>query len=338
MTRESDPENVCRLHTGSTGKLLPLFYCVGRPGHVLDPYGCLSPNLLTSKLVQKLEQNSAFCDRSGPYFTPPPLCLKQADTKDSYTVQIPVAAYTYFNYMTYRESPASVMERMLKLARDSFCEVLSELSLRREAFERLSGQSMAQKPRFAPKVLTWGQLYELCLSAHGPDFQKHMEDFIARSTQTDLRELTVSVLAEAHRMCPDRDPMIIVCFAPPYYPNSPALDESSDIAALCRHLADLGRAQGIEFIQDPTFDGLSDMSYMNIDPAACACDFGGIFPLWGSRYTVPVGLIRELSLPTVTIGARGKDLHRYTERVHLPYSLNVAAPILREAVFWLLSH
>lgn len=339
LPRESDPENLRRLHVGSVGKLLPLFYCVGRPGHTLDPYGCLSPNLLTSKIVEKLEQNPAFCDCAGGAYSPAPLCLKQTDTKDVYTVQTPVAAYAYFNLMTYRRNPDTVLREMLDIARESFSEVLDGLARRRRDFEALSGRSMADKPAFAPKVLTWGELCALCVSAHGDAFTRHMAAFTAANPERDFRELTVQAVAEAHKFCPDRDPMIIVCFAPPYYPNSPQLPEGGTVARLCAHLADIGeRRYGEHFIVDPTFDGISDMSYMNIDPAVRTGDLASSFPLWGSRYQIPVGLIADLALPAVNIGCRGKDLHRSTERVNLPYSLGVAAPMAWEAALWLLRH
>lgn len=337
MTHEGDGEKIRRLHVASVGKLLPLFYCVGRSGHTLDPYGCLSPNLLTSKIVEKLEQNPAFCDSAGEFFSPAPLCLKQSDTKDSYTVQIPVSAYAYFNLMTYRRNPDAVLGEMLDIARDSFREVLDGLAQRRSDFEKLSGLSMADKPAFQPKVLTWGELYNLCLSAHGDSFKQHMDAFIAGSTERDFRALTVQVIAEAHKFCPDRDPMIIVCFAPPYYPNSPQLAENSRIERLCAHLAEVGAERyGEHFVIDYTFDGISDMSYMNIDPAVRPGDLETSFPLWGNRYSIPIDLIRDLSLPMVNVGCRGKDLHRHTERAQLSYTLGVAAPMTWEAMQWLL--
>lgn len=337
MPHEGDDESVRRLHVASVGKLLPLFYCVGRPGHTLDPYGCLSPNLLTSKIVEKLEQNPAFCDSAGEFYSPAPLCLKQTDTKDVYTVQTPVAAYAYFNLMTYRRNPDTVLHEMLDIARDSFAEVLDGLNARRRAFESLSGVSMAGKPVFQPKVLTWHELYQLCESAHGPDFGRHMRDFIACSPERDFRALTVQVIAEAHKFCPDRDPMIVVCFAPPYYPNSPRLPENGVIEKLCGHLARTGLARyGERFVIDHTFNGISDMSYMNIDPSVSPDDLQDNFPLWGSRYCIPIDLICDLALPMVNIGCRGKDLHRHTERLQLSYSLGVAAPMTWEAVCWLL--
>ena len=338
LSHEGDPEKLRRLHVASVGKLLPLFYCVGRSGHTMDPYGCLSPNLLTSKIVEKLEQNPAFCDSAGEFFSPAPLCLKQTDTKESYTVQIPVSAYAYFNLMTYRRNPDTVLAEMLSLARDSFAEVLDNLQARRRAFEAVSGLSMAEKPDFQPKVLTWGELCALCAEAHGAAFTAHMADFAANCPERDLRALTVKVIAEAHRFCPDRDPMIIVCFAPPYYPNSPRLPEGGVIERLCGHLAEVGAERyGETFKIDYTFDAISDMSYMNIDPAIRPEDLEGSFPLWGSRYSVPIDLIRDLSLPMITIGCRGKDLHRHTERAQLSYSLDIAAPMTWEAVQWLLT-
>ena len=336
MQQEGE-EGIRRLHVASVGKLLPVFYCVGRSGHTCDPYGCLSPNLLTSKIVENLEQNAAFCDPAGEFYSPAPLCLKQTDTKTGYNVQIPVSAYAYFNLMTYRRNPDTVLEEMLDIARQSFAQVIETLDKRRRDFEKMSGASLAGKPQFTPKVLTWSELYNLCAEAHGDSFREHMARFIRENPERDGRELTIQVLGEAHKFCPDRDPMVIVCFAPPYYPNSPQVEKGGRIDRLCSHLAEYGMKNfGETFRIDYTFNGISDMSYMNIDPAIRSEDLEGNFPLWGETYSIPIDLIRSLSLPMLNVGCYGKDIHRHTERLHLPFSLNVTAPMIWEAVDWLL--
>ncbi len=47
-------------YTGTTGKIMPFFYCVGKAAHVNDYFQGLSSVLLASEIVTKMEANPAF--------------------------------------------------------------------------------------------------------------------------------------------------------------------------------------------------------------------------------------------------------------------------------------
>ena len=131
----------------------------------------------------------------------------------------------------------------------------------------------------------------------------------------------------------------MITLAPPYYPHSSLDDSPADrkmreTAALV--VAHAHQEHGVELVHAPFFPALSDMSYLrlspSVDPAAVAINT----PLWGTRYRVPLEEIRQLDLPFINIGPQGKDAHRFTERLQLPYSLNVVPDLLRHAVKLLL--
>ncbi|SET48622.1 Peptidase family M20/M25/M40 [Natronincola peptidivorans] len=93
------------IYNGTVGKLLPVFYCVGKETHVGEPFAGINPNMLTGKLLERIHQNPHLSDTLGEIYTPAPTCLKQSDTKKDYSVQTPVAAYTYFNFVTLTSTP-----------------------------------------------------------------------------------------------------------------------------------------------------------------------------------------------------------------------------------------
>jgi len=59
-------------------------------------------------------------------------------------------------------------------------------------------------------------------------------------------------------------------------------------------------------------------------------------PGWGKKYTLDIEDIRELILPVVNIGPYGKDAHKYTERVYMPYSFETVPRITYESIISLL--
>ncbi len=328
------------LYTGTVGKLLPVFYCVGRETHACEPYSGLNPNLLTARILEKIDCSSGLSDSACGVFTPAPVCLKQSDTKESYSVQTPSAAYAYFNYMTLARSPDEVMRQMLSIARDAFEEVLNEIGKKAADRGRITGETV-RLPDRKPITVSFAELYRMCSEAHGAEFESHMEKFLSRlnaeGEKADLRERSVRIVKEVHKFCPCREPMVIVFFAPPFYPHSQAPRADSPALQTCRYLIDRAEQEFHEEWQpEPYFPGLSDMSYLGLPEGT---DIEGLkknFPVWGSGYEIPLDTIAQLNIPFLNIGPRGKDAHRTTERLCLSDSFDKTVPLITSAVKYLL--
>ncbi|MDK2846319.1 MAG: hypothetical protein PWR18_921, partial [Synergistales bacterium] len=59
---------------------------------------------------------------------------------------------------------------------------------------------------------------------------------------------------------------------------------------------------------------------------------GENLPGWGKLYRFPEKDLLKLDIPVLNLGPFGKDAHKNTERIHLPYSLEVYPRLLKEAV------
>jgi arginine utilization protein RocB len=59
-------------------------------------------------------------------------------------------------------------------------------------------------------------------------------------------------------------------------------------------------------------------------------------PGWNEIYSLPIESIQKLNVPVVNIGPYGKDAHKFTERVNVPYSFEVMPKILEKTVRLLL--
>lgn len=319
------------IYTGTVGKLLPLFYCVGKETHVCEPFSGLSPNLLTGKLLEYIEQNPELSDHIENTYVPAPMCLKQSDTKEEYSVQIPTAAYSYFNVMTLYSTPEDIMDKMMDIANKAFSEVIADKIEKAKKLEKIIGNKITI-PEIKPKVISYSELYEICEEAHGEEFKNHIKDFVGNSNISDLRQLTVEVVKETHKYCPDRNPMIIICFAPPYYPHSKRLREDSHVLAVVDTIIKRAKAEYNENYQiEPFFSGLSDMSYLGLSEGIDIHSLRKNFPLWGDNYSVPLNIIAKLNIPFICLGPLGKDAHKYTERLCLSYSFEKAAPLIYAA-------
>jgi len=320
------------IYSGAVGKLLPVFYCVGKETHAGDPFSGLNPNLLTAKIIEEIELNPDLSDVSASFRTPAPVCLKQSDTKNSYSVSTPAAAYSYFNFITVSSSPDEVLNRLKSISKKAFEEVLHSIENKAERLQALTG-SKPKLPSVKPMVITFRELYKMCLEARGKEFDEHMESFIKNSPESDLRELSVDIVREAHKFCPYRDPMIVLFLAPPYYPHSGTSGQNGKIAEITEKIIKKANSKyGENLSPEPFFPGLSDMSYLGLPDNMDVESLKRNLPLWGDKYTIPLDAIASLNIPFMNIGPLGKDAHKYTERINISYSFEIASKLVFEAV------
>lgn len=320
------------IYTGTVGKLLPVFFCAGKETHAGDPFSGLNPNLLIAKIIEKIELNPELSDAVGSFRVPAPVCLKQSDMKNSYSVSTPAAAYAYFNFMTVVSSPDEVLKKLKDIGEKAFIEVLGGIENRADRLQILTG-SRPKLPSIKPMVITFQELYKMCLEASGEKFTGHMEAFIKESREGDLREISVNIVREVHKFCPYRDPMIVLFFAPPYYPHSGIGRDNSKIIKIAEGIIERAKAEyGEDIIQEPFFPGLSDMSYLGLPNNIDIESLKANLPLWGDKYSIPLDVIAGLNIPFINIGPLGKDAHKYTERLCVSYSFDIAAKLVFESV------
>jgi arginine utilization protein RocB len=324
-------DNTNYIYGGTVGKLLPVFYCVGKETHAGEPFSGLNPNLLTARLIDKIEQNPELCESDAGCTTPAPVCLKSSDTKEEYSVQIPTSAYAYFNVLTLKKTPLELTQQLKKLAEEAFQEVLKEVEIKADKWRRLTGDNI-QLPLISPKVYTYSELYEQCIQLHGNILQQRLAEIVKNSTCTDMRQLSIKLVMELCRYSPNKTPMIVLSYAPPYYPSCSGLDSYPIIHKICKDIINRAEQQfGEKLVLQPYFTGLSDMSYLglhDIDTIALSKDF----PLWGNKYSLPLDIMSMLNIPFVNVGPLGKDAHKYTERLCVSYSFDMTAKLVMDTV------
>ena len=208
------------VYFGTIGKLLPTFYVVGKETHVGQAFGGLNPNLLVAELTRLIELNPELCDEAQGEVTVPPTSLKQADCKDAYTVQTPLAAYAYYNVFTHSLSPREIMAKMKEKAREAFDNVITYLDEAYRTFCQRSGHTYTRLP-WKTRVYTWEEFYSELVAQHGEGFVQHLREFARelqqRDPALDLRDFNVRLVAEAWQWARDKSPAIIVFNSSTYF-------------------------------------------------------------------------------------------------------------------------
>lgn len=316
------------IHYGASGKIMPMYFFVGEATHGGEPFLGLDPNLIAMEVYREMELNTDFCQQNHGQTTPPPVCLKYQDLKNTYSVSTPLYSAAYYNIITISLNPEEVMKRLVEIGEKAFENAIGFIREKADKYEKITGERPVTLP-VAPCVKTFYDLY----SEVNKDFKGDLDDYIKRYAEKlleekiEIQEISIKIVKKVYELYKDKRPMVIVSIIPPYYPDV-YMDKNRKDA---RYLLDCVD-EVIQYAKDKYgetlkmkdyFMGISDMCYTSL---AGNMSFDKIFEnIVGANmiYKFPMDDLKKFSVPGIVLGGYGKDFHKHTERLHTGYNFDV---------------
>lgn len=315
------------IYSGSIGKVLPGFYCYGKETHVGEPLSGLNASNMVSQIVQELELNADFCEVVGDEVTPPPTCLYQRDLKKEYSVQIPDRAVTLFNLFVMEKPMAEAVSQLRQLSEKVARQIEQNYAKHASAFNRLQHSSTSE---MKVNVLSFDELLAHATETHGSSVIDQMfQRVLEHRGQKDDRALSIELVDQFSLLCKELSPMIVLFFAPPYYPANSSRNHPKIKQAIEEMIAYAGENHGIKMHQQNYFPGISDLSYAGLQESTAGLQpFVRNMPMWEKGYALPLAELEELNLPIINLGPVGKDAHKWTERLDTHNAFHTLADML----------
>ena len=324
------------IYTGVVGKLLPCFYIQGKETHVGQCFEGFDASAVAAGLVRKINLNRQFCDGYQGEYSLPPAVLKMKDLKPWYNVQTAKEALVYFNYFVHNAEITEILGKLKAAAAETVEEIQQLTEERYRAYCQLSGQDYQPLSPYC-QVMTYEELYNRAAAAVG---EQALSEQLGRMTEqllkekTDQRELPVALIREMLQLLSCYQPVVVLYFAAPYCPHNTLQKADAEIEAKLRQVAgETGREEQITYKLCRFFPSLSDSSYLKIDDSDASVELlTHNFPQMQQLYPVPLDKIKLLNIPAVNFGVYGKDAHKWTERVYMPYSFGVLPKLLQKTL------
>ena len=335
-SRESAPFRT--LFTGTTGKLMPFFLCVGREAHVGYSFDGVNAAALAARVVCLMDCCAELMDGSGADTLTPPVCLKLKDLRDSYSVTLPERAAAYFNVLSVSRSPLDMLHICRNVAARALEEALACIREAGRCFQERSGRADSPVPAWEPRVHTVSELRERLVRQEGEKrAEERLRSFVLNlPAQMDEPEKSLAVADHLVSLVNLKGPAVVVGFLPPYYPqrlNLRATENERRLRSIMEDVcADLEKhVGGVRLVE--CFSGIMDLSYMGFQGRAEELEtLADNTPGWGSVYELPVTDLLSLDVPIASVGPAGKDAHKDTERLELDYSFRVAPQLLERVI------
>lgn len=324
-------------HAGAVGKILPCFYIIGKPTHAGHAFEGFSATLAATEIIRQMELRADFADEYNGELTLPPLTLKSKDLKPSYNVTSPVSYFLYFNYFIHNESMSEITERLCDVARNAMNFVNEHTDAQYKRYCERTGNAY-QPISYPIQVLEYRELYAKAKIVDA-NIDQVISEIAAREIikDTDRREISLMVVEKLSEICNINTPTAIIFLAPPYCPrNTMKLgvpEENALRQDVNAFLEELSPVMNEDMKMMQFFPVLSDSSYLKIDDDDASIDqLISNFPSYGQIYNVPFDKIKALDIPAFFFGCYGKDGHKWTERVNLPYTLGKLPNIILAAL------
>ena len=297
----------------------------------------LDANLLASEIMKLVDLNHELCDIADGEVTLPPISLYQRDLKTEYSVQTVNAVNIYFNYATHISSPDIVLEKLHAKAVQAFDNIIEKLNQDYKKFCDMSRIPYNRLP-WQTKVLTFEELYRK-VRDENPAIEESVNQMVEKMLQENIddREFTLRIVQEVHRHYSDKSPLVVLYYAPPYYPHNFVKGESDRekrlLSAVEDAVKDAKRVYDYPIVVKKFYPYISDLSYCSIPKGEEGLSkLIKNMPAWPKKYSLPVNAIQKISMPVVNIGPYGKDAHKLSERVSMSYSLDAMPLILKNTI------
>jgi arginine utilization protein RocB len=319
------------IYTGSIGKVLPGFLCYGKETHVGEPLSGLNANLMASHLTCELELNTELCEMIEGETTPPPTNLWQKDLKKEYNAQIPHRTATLFNLFLMEKTMDKVVEQLREYVEKVARQIERNYEERAEKFSNLE-KSNPQKINV--NVFDFDELLKYASKTYGEEkIQQIQNQVLEHKEGLNGQELSIHLVDELSILCNELSPMIVIFFAPPYYPAISSRTHPRIQQAVEEIIVYAKEVHGLQFEKQNYFPGMSDLSYAGLQQPKEALDsFIANMPIWRKGYHLPLKELYELNLPVLNLGPLGRDAHKWTERLDIENAFEQLRDILPEAI------
>ena len=328
MMEDQANDNNRYIHYGASGKVMPMYFIAGEATHGGEPFLGIDPNLIATEIYREMELNTEFCQHNLGETTPPPVCLKFQDLKNTYYISTPLYSASYFNIISIHMNPEEIMSKLIEIGHSAFESAIEFIKIKADKYEKLTGERPVTHSITAC-VKTFYELYCEVKETYYGDLDADIKKFAIEllEEKLELQDICIKIVKKLYELYKNKRPMVIVSIIPPYYPDV-YMDKNEEKAHNLLSCVDeiikyAEEKYGETLKMKDYYMGISDLSYTNL---AKDMNFDKLFEnVVGANmiYQFPKEDLKRFSVPGIILGGYGKDFHKHTERLNINYNFNV---------------
>jgi arginine utilization protein RocB len=175
--------------------------------------------------------------------------------------------------------------------------------------------------------LTYEELYEKALKKTNGNLNHLLDEFIKNESNKNLsiQDISGNILKFVYELSGLNGNSIIISISPPFYPShlpSENTDGYKTIERIANNIIEYSKEFLNIKMELSKFYQISDLAFLPIGNIDSLDYIYNNMPGSKSLYNLSLEKMNSLNVPTIVLGAPGKDFHKITERLNIDYALN----------------
>lgn len=306
-------------YEGAAGRLRIVLLARGKQARYSSVFGGLNADYLLSRIQMDIELNDKLTDEVGKVVTPPPAWSFSRSFNTACDDALPELSAASFTLFSLRKSPKEWLDAVRNISLRAFEEAVKDVEKSRDRWSVRTGFGLAEQ-RIKARVMTYGELVDELKRRHGEGVLKELEEktsdlkkMVVKGDETDLGAV-IRAMKSALDMLDDDEPIVLIGFSGPFYPQITTVDREINIAGILESFA---AEHGLEpYRALPYSMENRDFCFMGMQMESEIETVRLNMPGYGIFYRLPLERMGTLKSQLLNIGPWGKDMNGVTERVN----------------------
>lgn len=327
-TITSEEKDIARMYLGTIGCATPFAVCIGKESHVGEYFEGVNANLIASFLNILAEGDPLTSDEWKGVRYSPQTCLKFQDMRQGYSVTLPERSVLCYNVLMIKRTAGEILHYFAEKAEIAMNNAVAHIKERRN---RLFNEGVSTLPEisYSTQVIYYSELVEAVEKKTG---KKHediaAEFFTGIDPSLDSQDRGIALVNKFIDMADLDGVKVVIGFLSPYCQSRVNYRKTEREQLL------INSAQSVKdwfennykkpLVISEIYEGISDMSELGFQDSREQLDFiTSNLVGYKTDIKTPFESMIALDVPVINIGPIGKDAHKMTERVYLPYAFGV---------------
>lgn len=327
-TITGEEKDIPRVYLGTIGCATPFAFFIGKESHVGEYFEGINSSLIASYFNVSVEGDYNTSDTWKGVNYSPLTCLKIQELRDGYSVTLPERTVACYNILMVQRKASDILMYFAEKSEIALQNSINHVKRNRDYLFN-NGSTSLPEIDYKYRIIYYSELIEMVEKITGRSHNDLALEILKDVDYLkDSQERGIYLVNKFVDIAGVDGLTVIIGFLSPYC--QPRVNYGKKIGEIAIRksvalLQDWYSSQyNKPFIVSEIYEGISDMSELGFQESDEELSIiKNNLVGYNVEIKTPFNYMKSLDVPVINIGPVGKDAHKMTERVYLPYTFNI---------------
>lgn len=326
-TITGEEKDIPRVYLGTIGCATPFALFIGKESHVGEYFEGVNSSLMASHFNTLVEGDYNTSDEWNGVRYAPLTCLKIQELRNGYSVTLPERSIACYNMLMIKRKATDILNYFKEKAEIAIKNTINQIKSNRNHLYN-SGATTLPEINYDYEVIDYSELLTIVEKVTGRKHEDISNEILADlDSSLDSQDRGIYLINKLVDLSGITGIKVVVGFLSPYCQSRVNYGKSVGEIAVRKSVDLLKKwyetTYNKPFAVSEIYEGISDMSelgFQETDMELNAIESNLVG--YKTDIKTPFKSMQALDVPVINIGPIGRDAHKMTERVYLPYTFN----------------